>query len=101
MIIILFSVIFIGVGTTSLAYGQSFAEVLGDYCIQKCAETRLLEQDDPVGCDCRPEPGNTTLPTVVFVVSTPLHAACRLRARLERTALQSAFERSRRRLVWW
>ena len=68
MIIMLFSLVFIGVGSTSLSYGQSFAEVLGDYCIQKCAETSLLEQPDPVGCDCKPEPGHTTLPTVVFIV---------------------------------
>jgi hypothetical protein len=71
MIIMLFSIVFIGVGSTSLAYGQSFAEVLGDYCIQKCAETGLLGTEDPVGCDCKPEPGHTTLPTVVFIVRIP------------------------------
>ena len=68
MLIMLFSLIFIGVGSTSLAYAQSFGSVLKDYCIQKCAESALLKDDDPVGCDCKPEPGRTTLPTQVFLV---------------------------------
>jgi len=68
MLIMLFSVIFIGVGSTSLAYGQSFEGELQVYCIQKCAESSISKQlTDPVGCDCKPEPGKTTIPTVVFI----------------------------------
>lgn len=72
MLIMLFALVFIGVGATSLAYGQSFANELDVYCIQKCAEYTLSKQpEDPVGCTCRPEPGKTSLPTVVFMVSVP------------------------------
>jgi hypothetical protein len=70
MLILLFSLVFIGVGSTSLAYGQQFGEVLNDYCISKCAEANILNKiDAPVGCTCKPEPGRTTLPTAVFLVS--------------------------------
>jgi len=68
MLIMLFSVVFIGVGSTSLAYGQSFQGELQVYCIQKCAESSISKKlTDPVGCDCKPEPGKTTIPTVVFI----------------------------------
>jgi len=64
------AMVFIGVGSTSLAYGQKFESVLQDYCIQKCAEFKLIEEhrewqqkyfpmdefphtvEPPVGCTC-------------------------------------------------
>jgi hypothetical protein len=70
MLIMLFSLVFIGVGSTSLAYGKKFGSVLEDYCIQKCAEANILQKlEPPTGCTCKPEPGRTTLPTAVFLVS--------------------------------
>ena len=71
MLILLFAIIFIGVGATTLSYAQSFASELGDYCISKCALTTQPgnEAQDPIGCQCKPGPGSTTLPTVVFMVS--------------------------------
>jgi hypothetical protein len=76
MLILLFSVVFIGVGASSLAYAQSFAAELEDYCIQKCAESNLLQIEPPVGCECKPEPGHTQLPTAVFFVSPLSSVAC-------------------------
>lgn len=69
MLILLFAIIFIGVGATTLSYAQSFASELGDYCISKCALTTQPgnEAQDPIGCQCKPGPGSTTLPTVVFM----------------------------------
>ena len=70
MLILLFSLVFIGVGSTSLAYSQQFGSVLANYCNDKCAEAKHLNKiEAPVGCTCNPEPGKTTLPTVVFLVS--------------------------------
>jgi hypothetical protein len=69
MLILLFSLVFIGVGSTSLTYSQQFGKVLDDYCISKCAEANILNKGEtPVGCTCKPEPGRTTLPTAVFLV---------------------------------
>ena len=91
MLIMLFSLIFIGVGSTSLAYAQSFGSVLKDYCIQKCAESALLKDDDPVGCDCKPEPGRTTLPTQVFLVrDSPIVRARTLQTVLSRRRARGA-----------
>lgn len=82
LILFLFSVIFIGVGATSVAYGNSFSNELETYCISKCAEWNIISKTTqmqvnagnpkemvphPVGCDCIPEPGRTTLPTAVFI----------------------------------
>jgi hypothetical protein len=62
-------------GISSLVYASLFQETLERYCIQKCAENALLNQNkpatlihpEPVGCMCDVEPGRTTLPTVVFI----------------------------------
>mmetsp|Transcript_77013 Transcript_77013/g.112758 ORF Transcript_77013/g.112758 Transcript_77013/m.112758 type:complete len:284 (+) Transcript_77013:56-907(+) len=67
MLVIVFAFIFIGVGTASLSYATAFQDGLDSYCIQKCAENKILKMLDPVGCSCDTEPGHTTLPTVVFV----------------------------------
>jgi hypothetical protein len=70
LLLCVIAMVFISVGSTSLAYGQKFESVLQDYCIQKCAEFKLLEEhlewqqkyfpmdnfphtvEPPVGCTC-------------------------------------------------
>ena len=62
-------------GISCLLYASHFQETIEGYCIQKCAQTALVNQNkpdhlvllDPVGCTCDTEPGHTTLPTVVFI----------------------------------
>mmetsp|Transcript_37768 Transcript_37768/g.88963 ORF Transcript_37768/g.88963 Transcript_37768/m.88963 type:complete len:301 (-) Transcript_37768:856-1758(-) len=58
-----FCIVFIGVGSVSLIYAQSFAKDTANYCIEQCARTNDAES---VGCNCDNSPATTTIPSLVF-----------------------------------
>jgi hypothetical protein len=67
VLIFIFSLIFIGVGATSLNYVKDFQDALSDYCIKQCVVSKYdVNETGPVGCMCEGDESHTTLPTVVF-----------------------------------
>mmetsp|Transcript_40218 Transcript_40218/g.126583 ORF Transcript_40218/g.126583 Transcript_40218/m.126583 type:complete len:111 (+) Transcript_40218:91-423(+) len=60
--IVIFSVIFMGVGSATLQYGKAFASKVEQYCSNECAQS----SEQVVGCNCESS-SKSTIPMNFFL----------------------------------